>query len=113
MYMKILGTIIVNTLALMITATFVSGVSYDSYIALIVAAVVIGLLNTFIKPIVKILTFPITLMTLGIFAFILNAAFFALAAQLTDGFYVDGFVPALIGSLVLSIVSALLGIMNR
>jgi putative membrane protein len=110
--MRILGFLILNSLALMITAFIVPGVAFEGYMSLLVAAVVIGILNTFIKPIVQILTLPITFVTLGLFALVLNAAFFLIAAQLTPGFTVDGFLPALIGSLVLSLVSTFLGMLK-
>lgn len=110
--MRLIGFLILNSLALMITAYLVPGVVFDGYLPLVVAAIVIGILNTFIKPFVQILTLPITFLTLGLFALVINAAFFLLAAQITPGFSVENFISALIGSVVLSLVSTFLGMLK-
>jgi putative membrane protein len=74
----------------------------------IIAAAVIGLVNAIIRPVLSLLTLPITLLTLGLFSFVLNALILWLASAFSPGFEINGFIPALIGSLVLSVVSGLL-----
>lgn len=78
----------------------------------LVLAVVLGVLNAFIKPIFVVLTFPITVLTLGLFALVLNALFILVAAAIVPGFQVDGFWWALIFSIVLSFINAIFGMWN-
>ena len=111
--MKLLGFFLVNALALLVTANLVPGVEFESYAALVVAAIVIGVINTFVRPLVKLLTLPITFVTLGLFSLVVNAFMFFLAASLTSGFTVDGFIPAFIGSIVMSLVSTFLGMFKK
>ena len=85
-------------------AHFYSGVEVKTFTAALIAAVVIGLLNTFIRPVLVILTLPVTVLTLGLFMFIINALMFWAAASLLDGFHVNGFVAALIGSVLYSLM---------
>lgn len=103
--MKLLIRIFVAAGALMLAANVVPGIVVaDIYVALI-AALVLGLLNGIVRPILVILTLPVTLLTLGLFIFVINAALFGLAASLISGFTVSGFIPALIGSLFVAVVS--------
>lgn len=111
--MKLIGYLIVNTAALMITAYLVPGFSVDNFQAAIVAAIVIGVINTFLKPILSILTLPISIMSLGIFSIVLNVLLLMLAANLTPGFSVSGFMAALIGSLVLTLVGGFLNMLAK
>ena len=74
------------------------------YAAAAVFALVLALLNAFVRPVLGLLTLPITLLTLGLFHFVLNAAMFGLAAALVPGVSVGGFVPALLGALIVSVV---------
>ncbi len=98
----------VNALALWVVCALVDGVKYESIVWLFVAALVLGLLNAVIKPILKILTLPITIVTLGLFLLVINAIMLWLAGwTLSPGFHVDGFVPALIGSVILSVIGYL------
>lgn len=92
----------------MITAHFVPGFKVDSFQAALIAAVVLGLVNAFIKPILVVLTLPISFLTLGLFLFVINAITILLAGSISPGFHVYGFVPALIGSIVLTIVGSVL-----
>ncbi len=85
-------------------AHFYSGVEVKTFTAALIAAVVIGLLNTFIRPVLVILTLPVTVLTLGLFMFIINALMFWAAASLLAGFHVNGFVAALIGSVLYSLM---------
>lgn len=111
--MKMIGALIINMLAVAISAYFLPGVEVASYTALFFAAIVLGLANSFIKPVLLILTLPITIMTLGLFSFVLNALMVMLTSAIVPGFMVDGFLTALLFSLILSITSSVLGSLNK
>ncbi len=85
-----------------------SGIQIDSFWTALLLAVVLAILNAFIKPILIILTFPITLVTLGLFLFVINACMILICSRLIEGFKVNGFWWALLFSLLLSIISSLL-----
>jgi putative membrane protein len=93
--------------ALLLVARFIPGISIDSLTAAFIAALILGALNVSVKPLLAILTFPITLLTFGLFSFVLNAAMFGLAAYIVPGFAVAGFIPALLGSFIVTVVSTL------
>lgn len=94
--------VIITALALLIAEKIVPGIEVESiYIALIVA-VVLGLLNLLVRPILLLLTLPITLVTLGLFTFVLNALLFWFTSTFIEGFTVTGFIPAFVGSLLVS-----------
>ena len=101
-------TWLVTALALVVTANLVPGFAITSFVAALVAAVVLGLLNAIVKPILVLLTLPITFLTLGLFLFVLNALTIWLAGSITPGFVVSGFLPALLGSIILTIVASVL-----
>jgi putative membrane protein len=103
----IVGTFI-NALALYITAALITGFEIDGLMTLLISALVIGAINTFIKPIAQILSLPLTLLTFGIFALIVNTAMIALAAGIVPSWHIDGFWPAFWGAILLSICSAIL-----
>ena len=107
--MKLLLRLIISTLAVMVAANLVPGVVVASTGTAIIVAIVLGILNTFLKPILQILALPITILTLGLFYFVVNVFIIYLAASLVDGFGVEGFISALLFGLVMSIVSAILG----
>ena len=88
--------------ALLLVAHLYSGVVVASFGAAMIAALVLGLFNTLLRPLLILLTLPVTLVTLGLFLFVINAAMFYFAAQVLDGFSVTGFGAALIGSLIYS-----------
>jgi putative membrane protein len=94
-----------NALALMLVAYLYSGVQVTSIWAALLAALVLGLVNALIRPVLVILTLPVTLLTLGLFIFVINALLFWLVATIVDGFAVRGFVAALIGSLMFSVIT--------
>ena len=102
-------TWLLATIALLITAFIVPGVRVDSIPAAAVAAIVLGLVNAFVKPILTILTLPLTVLTLGLFLLVVNGISLSLAGYFTPGLEVDGFWPAVIGAIVLSLVSGLIG----
>lgn len=111
---EFLLTWLVTALSLMITAHIVPGFFVRSFIAAAIAAVILGLVNAIVKPILIILTLPLTILTLGLFLFVINALTIWLAGTLTPGFEVRGFIPALLGSIVLTLVTSGLNLLlNR
>ena len=104
--MKLLARFLVIALAVWLVAVYVPGVTVQEgvssyfWIALVFAAV-----NLLVKPLLKLLSFPLLLLTLGLFLVVINAAMFALTAWLTDRLALDGIAPAVIGSLVISVVT--------
>lgn len=105
--MTILLRLIFNALGLLLLAELIDGIKVEGFYAALIAAIVLGLLNLIVKPILLILTLPITILTLGLFAFIINGALFFFAASFIDGFAVDNYWYALLGSILMSIVSAI------
>lgn len=93
--------------AIYFIAMYIDGIGVSDTKTLLIVAAVWSLIILCIRPILKILTFPLTLVTLGLFSFILNATLFGAMTFIVPGFTVDGFVPALIGSIILSGVSYL------
>jgi putative membrane protein len=102
-------TWLLAAIALSITAYLVPGLTIASWQAAAVGAIVMGLVNAIVKPIITILTLPLTLLTLGLFLFVVNAISISLVGFFTPGFTVDGFWPALFGSIVLSLVTWIIG----
>lgn len=94
---------LLNAVALALTAWVVPGITVTGAVALIVAALVIGLLNALVKPILVVLTLPLTILTLGLFLLVLNALLFWLAAAVVPGFQVTGFLAALLGAIVMAV----------
>jgi putative membrane protein len=100
--------VILNAVALLIVAYFLPGVHVASYIGALVSALILGIVNAVLRPILFLVTLPLVIVTLGLFTFIINAITFYLVAHLGLGLTVDNFGSAIIGALVLSIVSFLL-----
>ncbi len=96
-----------NSLGLVLIAEFIDGIHVEGIYAAIIAAIVLGILNIIIRPILLILTLPITIITLGLFSFVVNAALFLFAASFIEGFAVDNFWYALLGSILMSIISTI------
>jgi putative membrane protein len=105
--MKLIAKVIITALALIITAQILPGIEISGLYTAIIVAIVLGLLNITVKPILVILTLPITILTLGLFILVINALIFLFAASFIEGFTVSGFLPALIGSIVVSVISTL------
>lgn len=105
---NVLVTLILNALAVFVTDYILSGVSLDSFKTSIIVAVVLGIVNTFLRPILNLLALPINILSLGLFSLVINALLVLLVAFLVEGFNVDGFLWALAFSLVLSIVNTFL-----
>lgn len=101
--MKIIVRWLLLAAALLLVAYLYPGVTIKSFGSAMIAAFVLGLLNTLLRPILVLLTLPVTVITLGLFLFVINALMFYFAASVLDGFYVTGFVAALIGSLLYSL----------
>ncbi|MDP2158278.1 MAG: phage holin family protein [Nitrospirota bacterium] len=105
---------IMNTIAIMLAVKFVPGIIYSGqWWGILLVGVIFGLVNTVIRPLVKLFTFPLLILTLGIFTFIINAMMLSLTSWLSEqfalGFHVEGFRAAFWGALVISIVSLILG----
>ena len=96
---------LINTVALFLLVQFVPGFHADSWVTLAVAALVLGLLNAIVKPILFILTLPLTIVTLGLFLIVLNGIMLEITAWLVSGFRIDDFISACIGAIVLGIIS--------
>ncbi len=104
---------LVVAVSLWVATNLVPGVRVSSTNTLLLAALVLGLINALIRPILFIITLPITILTLGLFYFVVNGLAFALAAALVPGFTVTSFMSAVIGALVVSVVSWILGSIAR
>jgi len=101
--MKLIARWLLLASALLLVAHLYPGVEVKSFGAAMIAALVIGLLNALLRPILVLLTLPVTLLTMGLFLFVINALMFYAAAHLIDGFDVHSFLAALIGSLIYSL----------
>ncbi|MBI5127321.1 phage holin family protein [Candidatus Roizmanbacteria bacterium] len=106
--MQTLINLIINGVAVFVTGRIIPGVAISDFFTAIVVYVVLAVVNTFIKPILIILTLPVNIMTLGLFTFVLNALVILIVDAIVPGFKVDGFISALLFSLVLSIISSML-----
>jgi putative membrane protein len=104
----ILIKLLINALAIFITAELIPGVQLDGMYGALIVALVLGLINAIIKPILMLLTLPINFMTLGLFTFVVNAAMILLASKIVDNFAIPSFWTALVFSIILSVVSSIL-----
>lgn len=105
--MRLVIRILLSALAVMILAYVLPGVHVYNYISAIIVAIILSLLNIVIKPILVILTLPVTILTFGLFLLVINAFIILFAESLVSGFVVDGFWWALIFSLLLSLLQSL------
>lgn len=96
---------IVNAAALLLVAYLYPGVQVESFLSAALAALVLGLVNAFVRPLLIILTLPVTLITLGLFLFVINALLFWFVAEIVHGFSVSGFGAALLGSILYSLIT--------
>jgi putative membrane protein len=106
--LQFLLTWLATAISLLITAWIVPGLVITGFTAAAIGAIVLGLVNAIVKPILILFTLPLTILTLGLFLFVINAIAFGLVGYFTPGFDVAGFFPALFGSIVLSLVSGLI-----
>lgn len=102
--LKLITKWLLSAAALLFVAYLYSGVEVRSFGAAMLAAFVIGLLNSVVRPVLVVLTLPVTILTLGLFLFVINALMFWAAGALLDGFHVNGFIAALVGSLLYSVI---------
>ena len=103
--MRFLARLLLNGVAIVLAAYVLPGLHVDGPVPALLAGIILGFVNAIIRPVLFLLTLPLTLITLGLFIFILNAVCFALTAALVPGFSVDGFGWALLGALLVSVVS--------
>ncbi len=103
--MKLLGRILINVLALLIVAYLIPGFEIDGVWAAVVTSVVLGIVNTFIKPIIQIIALPISIMTFGITAFLINVLLLWGVQSVVPGFNIDSFTDAIFASILLALVS--------
>ncbi len=98
--------VVINAAALWVAARFIDGIILSEDVgSILFVAIVFGLINAFIRPVVMVLAFPALILTLGLFTLVINAAMLGATAWLTDSLAVDGFVPAFLGALVITVVS--------
>lgn len=106
--MQIVIALVLNAVALLATAYVVPGFKVDDFTSALLAAIVLGVVNTFIKPILSLITLPLTLVTLGLFAFVVNAVVLFMVDAVVPGLAIDGWLPAILGAIVLSVVATVL-----
>ncbi|MET3913635.1 putative membrane protein [Variovorax sp. OAS795] len=106
--MRIILKWLLSAVALLAVAYLYPGVQVNSFGSALLAAAVIGLLNMIVRPVLVVLTLPVTIVTLGLFLFVINALLFWAASGLLSGFQVSGFVAALIGSLIYSLLGLII-----
>jgi len=98
----------ISTLAVLVASQIVKGIQYDTWPSLLAATLLLGLLNTFVRPLLTLLSLPLMIVSLGLFRVVINAGLLLLVGYLVDRFHVDSFSSAFWGALVISIVSFLL-----
>lgn len=104
LYMGIITKLLLTILALLLVSNFVPGIEVSGFYIALIVAVVLGVINLIVKPILILLTLPINLLTLGLFTFVINAFLFWFVSTFIEGFTVDGFVPAFIGAFIIAAV---------
>ena len=100
-----LARVLLNGIAIVVAAWLVAGVTLTGPVPALIAGAILGVVNALVKPVLVILTLPFTLVTLGLFLFVVNAICLALTAALVPGFDIDGFVAAFLGALLVTVVS--------
>lgn len=105
--MSLLISIIVNAISVMLAAYIIPGTSVDSFGTAILVTIVMGFMNAIVKPILTILTLPITIMTLGLFLFVINLIILYLVDSLIPGFELGGVVPAILFAIALSVIGSI------
>ena len=100
--------ILINAAALMLTANLIDGIDVDGWGAVIIAAIILGIVNAIIRPLLVLFTLPLNVLTLGLLTFVINGLMLKLTAAVVGGFDVVGLWPAIVGSVILSVVSTVL-----
>ena len=111
--MKILINWIISAMVIVVAAYIVPGVHVSGFVTALAVALVLGIVNAVLKPVLVILTLPISILTLGLFTFVLNAVLILLVGWIVPGFIVDGFFAALVFGIVLSISNTFLGFLGK
>lgn len=106
--MTLIINLLVSTIAILISAYLIPGVTVNGFTTALLLSIVLGVINITLKPLLHLLALPITIVTLGIFALIINALLILVASSIVPGFRVDGFIAALLFSIVLSVVNLVL-----
>jgi putative membrane protein len=106
--MNLIIRILVTAFLVMVISHFMPGVNVASFTTSVIVAIVLGLLNIFIKPILVLLTLPVTIVTFGLFLLVINALIILLCTRIVGGFAVDGFLTAVLFSIILSILQSVL-----
>ena len=106
LFMNFLIRLLVSALAAMLTAYLLPGVKIDNFITALILALVLAVLNVLVKPVLIILTLPVTIVTLGLFLLVINAIIILFAAKLVSGFRVEGFWWALLFSIVMTVINS-------
>lgn len=96
---------VINAVSLLIVASVIPGFDVDNFYSALIAALVLGLVNALVRPFFFILTLPVTILTLGLFTFVINAVMIWFVSTIVRGFTVDGFTPALLAALLLWVIS--------
>lgn len=104
----LLVKILINAVALMITANLIDGIYVDGLGAVIVASIILGIINAVIRPVLLVLTLPLNVLTLGLLTFVINGFMLKLVAVVVSGFDIAGFWSAVVGAVILSVVSTVL-----
>jgi len=107
--MKFLIQIIISAISVFVTSYILPGIKIDGFSTALVVAIVLAILNVFLKPILILFSIPVTIFTLGLFLLVINALLILIASKLVSGFQVNGFWSALVFSIVLSVINAILG----
>ena len=111
--MHLLIALLLNSLAFMISGYIVPGMGVENFGIAVLAAIILGLINTFIKPVLVFLTLPLNILTLGLFTFVINAIILWLVAAVVPGLTISGPLAAILGAVVLSVVSTVLSMVAK
>jgi putative membrane protein len=113
MMMRLIIRVLASTLAVLIAARLIPGIEVNGYQAALVAAIVLGLLNVTIRPIIMLLTLPLNLLTLGLFSWVINGFLFWIVGNILEGFKVHDFVAAFLGALLVTLISWIVNLLLR
>lgn len=105
--MKLIAKLLLIIFSLLLVANFVPGIEVSGFYIALIVAVILSIVNVVIKPIIFIITLPLNILTLGLFTFVINAFLFWFVSTFVEGFSVEGFLPALIGAAIVSILSSI------
>ncbi|MEQ8705544.1 MAG: phage holin family protein [Phaeodactylibacter sp.] len=107
--MRLLLSLLINGFLVYLCAEILSGVSIDGYLNAVLVALLLGMVNFFVRPVLTLLTLPITILTLGLFLLVINGAMVLLVDWMLDGFYVDGWIWAIFFAIVMAIFNLFVG----